>query len=288
MKGIILAGGLGSRLRPITYGVSKHLLPVYDKPMIYYPLSVLMLAGIRDILIITTPDDLPNYKRLMGNGGQLGVRIAYETQQVPDGIPSAFLIGEEFIGTDSVCLILGDNIFYGQDFTAKIKNAAKTTDGATLFCCRVGDPARFGVISFDETGKPLMITEKPKVPASDFAVTGLYFYNNEVVAMAKDLKPSARGELEITDLNNNFIKRGSVKLELLGRGFTWMDAGTHDSLIAAGSVIQSIEKNQNMKIANVDEIAYKQGWIDRDTLQSTVEDAPNTDYTRHLIRILDT
>ena len=286
MKGIILAGGNATRLRPITRGVSKHLLPVYDKPMIYYPLSVLMLAGIRDILVISTPADIEGYKRLLEDGKNFGIKLHYETQETADGLPSAFLIGEDFIGSDSVCLILGDNIFFGQDFTPKLLKASSIKSGATLFCCRVGDPGRFGVVTLDENQNPIRIVEKPEIPESDFAVTGLYFYGREVVEVAKSLTPSERGELEITDLNNIMIEKGTVSLELLGRGFTWMDAGTHDSLIAAGSVIQNFEKRQNLKIACIEEIAFSKNWISQDQLLASVSELSNTDYGKHLMSLL--
>jgi glucose-1-phosphate thymidylyltransferase len=286
MKGIVLAGGTGSRLRPITMGVSKHLLPVYDKPMIYYPLSVLMLAGIREILVISTPVDIHSYKRLLGDGKHIGLQISYETQDQADGIPSAFLIGEDFIKSDSVCLILGDNIFFGQDFTPKLSRASSIKQGATLFCCRVGDPARFGVVTLDDENRPLRIVEKPTQPETDFAVTGLYFYGNEVIRIAKSLVPSRRGELEITDLNNLLIDERLVNVELLGRGFTWIDAGTHDSLIAASSMVQSIEKRQGYKIACLEEIAFINGWVNKEILLNSEVVSSDTDYGRYLLSVV--
>ena len=286
MKGIILAGGTGSRLRPITFGVSKHLLPVYDKPMIYYPLSVLMIAGIREVLIITTPNDVECYKRLIGNGDSFGIHVSYAIQQEADGIPSAFLIGEKFIGRDNVCLILGDNIFFGQSFTQKLTKAVKLTQGATLFCCKVGDPQRFGVMKFDENNRPEKILEKPSEWISDFAVTGLYFYSNKVVEFAKNLKPSGRGELEITDLNNAFLENENVNVELLGRGFTWIDAGTHDALKLAGDMIHGMEKQKNIKIACLEEVAFNQGWISEVGLEIAIQKHANNEYGSYLKKIL--
>lgn len=278
MKGIVLAGGTGSRLFPTTIGVSKHLLPIYDKPMIYYPLSVLMLAGIRDVLIISTPLDIDAYRRLLSDGSQIGINIKYAVQLKAKGIPDAFIVGEEFIGSDSVCLILGDNIFYGQDFTNKLRAASELKNGAALFCCRVGDPERFGVVTLDSQNRAIRIDEKPNKPSSEFAVTGLYFYGNEVIEKAKKLKPSIRGEVEITDLNNEFIKAGDVNVNLLGRGFTWMDAGTPDALVSASNIVQSIQIQQATKIACLEEIALKNHWVSKTALQTNSQHLQNTDY----------
>lgn len=266
MKGIVLAGGSGTRLHPLTTSISKQLLPVYDKPMIYYPLSVLMLAGIRDILIISTPEDTPRYEQLLGNGDQLGIAISYDVQPSPNGLAEAFIIGESFIGRDRVALVLGDNIFYGQGFTPMLKKAASRKTGATVFGYRVGQPERFGVVEFDRHKKVRSIEEKPENPKSDFAVTGLYFYDNTVVDIAKTVRPSARGELEITDINNKYLERGDLHVELLGRGFAWLDTGTPQSLFDASAFIETVEKRQGFKVACLEEIAYYMSYISREDL----------------------
>ena len=281
MKGIVLAGGSGTRLYPSTMAVSKQLLPVYDKPMIYYPISVLMLAGIREILIISTPQDLPNFEKLLGDGSQFGVSFSYKVQPSPDGLAQAFILGEEFIGDDSVALVLGDNIFYGQGFSSMLKNAVKAAeikDEATVFGYYVKDPERFGVVEFDDHGKAISIEEKPKSPKSNFAVTGLYFYNNKVVEYAKSLKPSDRGELEITDLNKIYLDNNKLNVELFGRGFAWLDTGTHKSLLQAGQYVQTIEENQGIKIACLEEIAFRMGFLSKDEIVRFSEKYKNNEY----------
>ena len=285
MKGIILAGGVGSRLHPITLSVSKQTLPIYDKPMIYYPLSVLMLSDIRDVLIISTPEDLGLYKRLLKDGSQFGISINYIEQQRPEGLAQAFLIGETFIEKENVCLVLGDNIFYGQHFTEKLERASRKEKGATIFGCFTKEPQRFGVIEFDTNGKTLSIEEKPPNPKSDFAVTGLYFYDNQVIEFAKSLKPSSRGELEITDLNNIYIKESNLDVEILGRGFTWLDTGTFDSLLEASQLVQTIQKSQGLKIACLEEIAYKKNWIDFEQLSLQANKLKNSPYGSYLKNI---
>ena len=280
MKGIVLAGGSGTRLYPNTMVVSKQLLPVYDKPMIYYPISVLMLAGIKEILIISTPHDLPNFEKLLGDGSQFGIKFSYKVQPSPDGLAQAFILGEEFIGNDPVAMVLGDNIFYGAGFSKQLKEATKKTQEgiATIFGYYVKDPERFGVVEFDENGKALSLEEKPKEPRSNYAVTGLYFYDNNVVEYAKNLKPSARGELEITDLNKIYLEKGNLNTELLGRGFSWLDTGTHASLLKAGQYVQTIEENQGIKIACLEEIAYRMGFLDKETILANAEKYKNNEY----------
>lgn len=288
MKGIVLAGGSGTRLYPITKGVSKQLLPIYDKPMVYYPISVLMLAGIREILIISTPQDLPAFERLLGDGSDYGVKFAYAEQPSPNGLAEAFLIGEEFIGEDSVCLVLGDNIFYGQSFTGMLLDAVKRTEEeqcATLFGYAVPDPERYGVVTLDSSGRVVELVEKPTAPASDIAVTGLYFYPNRVVELAKNLKPSSRGELEITDLNRLFMQQEALQLQLLGRGFAWLDTGTHESLYEATAFVKVVESRQAVKIACLEEIAWRKGWITSGDLSRLAEPMRGSEYGQYMIRL---
>ena len=284
-KGIVLAGGSGTRLHPITKGVSKQLLPVYDKPMIYYPISVLMLAGIREILVISTPDDMDGYKRLLGDGSDFGLSIDYAIQLSPDGLAQAFIIGEDFIGDSNVALVLGDNIFYGQSFSDNLKSAASQQQGASVFGYRVHDPERFGVVEFDSVGNVLSIEEKPVIPKSNYAVTGLYFYDNDVVEIAKTIKLSSRGELEITDVNNAYRVRGDLKVELLGRGFAWLDTGTHDSLMEAGQFIQTVERRQGLKVACLEEIAFHNGWLSKEMLLKKADALKKTSYGEYLTKV---
>jgi glucose-1-phosphate thymidylyltransferase len=286
-KGIILAGGLGTRLYPITKGISKQLLPIYDKPMIYYPLSVLMLGGIQDVLIITTPEDSRNFKNLLGDGAEFGIKLSYATQPSPDGLAQAFIIGAEFIGYDSVCLVLGDNIFYGQGFRPKLLKANAQKNGATVFGYQVKDPHRFGVVEFDQQNKAISIEEKPTNPKSNFAVTGLYFYDNQVIEIVKKIIPSIRGELEITSINLEYLKQGQLQVEKLERGFTWLDTGTHESMLAAAQFVENIETTQGYKIACLEEIAFNNGWLNKQQIQKASELLSKTNYGRYLFSLLN-
>jgi glucose-1-phosphate thymidylyltransferase len=285
VKGIILAGGHGTRLYPVTRVVCKQLLPVYDKPMIYYPLSTLLLAGIRDILVISTPEDTPRFADLLGDGGKLGVRLSYEAQPEPKGLAQAFLIGEEFIGRDSVCLVLGDNIFFGHGLTEMLARSAALTSGALVFGYRVRDPQRYGVVEFDPTGRVISIEEKPQVPKSSYAVVGLYFYDNSVISIARSLSPSPRGELEITDVNREYLRKAALKVELMGRGFAWLDTGTHESLAEAAAFVKAVQDRQSLKIACIEEIAFRQGYIDRPRLEALAHEHPNSSYGDYLRQI---
>ena len=286
-KGIILAGGSGTRLYPITKGISKQLLPIYDKPMIYYPLSVLMLAGIREVLIITTPEDVDSFKRLLGDGSQFGIELTYAVQPSPDGLAQAFIIGEDFIGQSNVCLVLGDNIFYGQGFTPMLKQAIAREKGATVFGYQVKDPERFGVVEFDQNKCAISLEEKPKHPKSNFAVTGLYFYDNNVIQIAKQVKPSERGELEITTVNQMYLERGDLNVELLGRGFAWLDTGTHESLLEAAQFVETIEKRQGYKVACLEEIAFNNGWLSAEQILEIGQSMSKNDYGQYLMSLVD-
>lgn len=286
MKGIILAGGSGTRLYPLTKATSKQLMPVYDKPMIYYPMSTLMLAGINEILIISTPQDTPRFENLFGDGNELGIHIEYAVQESPDGLAQAFIIGEEFIGDDSVCLVLGDNIYYGDGLSRMLQRAAKKTEGATVFGYHVKDPERFGVVEFDKDMNAISIEEKPEHPRSNFAVTGLYFYDNDVVEIAKNIKPSPRGELEITDVNKAYLDRGDLSVEVMGRGFAWLDTGTHESLLAASQYIETVQRMQNVQVANLEEIAYRMGYISREDVLALAQTLKKNEYGQYLLRLI--
>lgn len=287
MKGIVLAGGSGTRLYPITQGTSKQLMPIYDKPMVFYPISVLMMAGIRDILIITTPEDMPGFKRLLGDGSQFGVNFSYEVQPSPDGLAQAFIIGEKFIDGDSCALVLGDNIYFGESFGHKLENVVKRNQGATVFGYQVLDPERFGVVEFDENNRAISLEEKPAKPKSNWAVTGLYFYDKDVVEMAKQVKPSERGELEITTLNELYLEKGKLHVEKLGRGFAWLDTGTHDSLLEASQFVHTIEKRQGFKVACLEEIAYRKGWLSKEQVAEQVKLLAKTGYGQYLKRLIE-